>query len=31
MMGSGYNGFVAAEHFDYAIIEDAGRTVGLIK
>ena len=30
LMGSGYNGFVPAEHFDYAIIEKAGRTVGLI-
>jgi len=28
MMGSGYNGFVAASHFDYKIIEEAGRTVG---
>jgi phosphonate transport system substrate-binding protein len=28
LMGSGYNGFVASSHFDYKIIEDAGRTVG---
>jgi phosphonate transport system substrate-binding protein len=30
MMGSGYNGFVPATHFDYKIIEDAGRVVGKI-
>jgi phosphonate transport system substrate-binding protein len=28
LMGSGYNGFARASHFDYEIIEEAGRVAG---
>lgn len=31
LMGSGYNGFVAAKHADYAIIEEAGRLTGKLR
>lgn len=31
LMGSGYNGFVPATHFDYEIIEEAGRVTGKLK
>ncbi|MEW6149490.1 MAG: phosphate/phosphite/phosphonate ABC transporter substrate-binding protein [Bradyrhizobium sp.] len=31
LMGSGYNGFVAATHADYKIIEDAGQITGKLK
>jgi len=31
MMGSGYNGFVAATHFDYQVIEEAGRVTGKLE
>lgn len=31
MMGAGYNGFVAASHFDYEVIEEAGRITGKLQ
>lgn len=31
LMGSGYNGFVAAKHEDYAMIEEAGRITGKLR
>jgi phosphonate transport system substrate-binding protein len=31
MMGAGYNGFVAATHYDYETIEDAGRLTGKLE
>lgn len=31
LMGTGYNGFVAASHYDYDIIEEAGRLTGKLQ